>query len=443
MNLVQVSSPPRPSPTPVSAARLLRGPSLFGIVVILVFFGGFGFWAATAPLSSGAMASGAVSPDLNRRVIQHLEGGIIKQVLVTEGQTVASGDLLVTLEPTLAAATVASLRGQYLRLVVIRARTDAQALERDSVTLPDEVTADPDPALQAFAHDQIRLFEIRRTSLDQQQDIFERQIAQLNSEIQSVEATIKGLNEQHAFIQSEIDDKEGLLEQQLISRSAILALQRERARLESDIASNEAVIARGGQKIEEINLSILQSRESFRNEVTELATSTNNEIAQLQESMIARGDILTRTEIRSPVAGIVLNIRQQTGVVAPGSPIMDVVPVDENLLILARLSPQDVEVVTVGMKARVTLIPFANRNALPLDGEVIQVSADTVADERSGMAYYEVRVRIAADELARHKGIYLSPGMPADVMIVAGERTMLQYLAEPLIRSIQYAFVHD
>ncbi len=413
--------------------------------MVVLFFVVLGGWAALAPLSSGAIAPGMVSPDSNRKVIQHLEGGIIRTVHVREGQTVRAGDKLITLESTRAEATFSAREEQWLRLLVIRARLEAQAAGASAMQLPSDLAEVTDPGFLAFVETQRQLFTIRQTTISQQEAIFERQIEQLGSEIDSVAAETAGMRRQAELLSAELADKQSLLASQLVSRSVVLDLQREQARLESAIAANGARTARANQAIEETRLSLLQAREKYRDQVAEESTRTNNEIAQLDEDMISTGDVLRRTEIVSPVDGVVLNFRNQTpgGVIRPGEAIMDVVPVEEDMIIIARLPPKDIDVVHVGLLAHVTLVPFASRNSLPLNGEVTQVAADSTLDEATRQYYYEVRVRVGIEELARHDGFYMSPGMPADVTVVTGERTMLQYLVDPFIRSIRSAFITD
>ena len=430
-----------PPPKPASAGSdgirpLMRGPALFGLVTVLLFFGVFGGWAALAPLASGAVAPGVVSPDSSRKVIQHLEGGIISVLHVREGQRVARGDPLVTLEATRAEASFSSRREQWLRLLVVRARLEAHVLGRGELVLPAQVAESSTPALEDFVATQTQLFAIRQSTLAQQQQIHQRQVEQLESEIASLRAENQGLQRQAALIAAEFNP---------ITSPQVTALQREQARLMSAVASNDARIAQAGQSIEEVRLQQLQTADKFRDEVAQESTQVNNELAQLDEDMVSTQDVLQRTEIQSPVDGIVLNLRNQTtgGVIRPGDPIMDIVPLGEDLVILARLAPKDIDVVKVGLPAQVTLLPFASRNALPLHGEVTQVAADSTLDEATRQTYYEIRIRVAAAELARHDGFYLSPGMPADVTVVTGERTMLEYLLEPFLRSLRSAFVYD
>jgi HlyD family type I secretion membrane fusion protein len=424
---------------------LLRGPTVFGIAIVVLFFGLFGVWAAMAPLSSGAIASGVVSPDSANPAVQHLEGGIIEAIHVRTGEQVKAGQLLMTLQATRAQAGLTAQQQQMLRLQIVNARVNALLQGLDSMPVPAELADYPSAELDEFVASQKSLFESRRILFAQQNEIFERQKEQFGSEIDALRAQNDGLTQQVLLIGLELIDKQRLLDQQLIQRSEVLELQRLQAAHSSTVAANEANIARAGQRIQEIELAMLQEAEAFRREVASEGTDVNNQIAQLKQELVASSDQVARNDVRSPVDGVVLNMRHERagGVVAPGETIMDIVPLNEGMVMLVRLAPNDIDSVAVGLTAHVTLAPFANRNALPLNGEVIQVAADSTVDERSGMAFYEVRVQVSPEEIARHDGMYLSPGMPADVTIVTGERTMLQYLLEPFLRSVRNAFVYD
>ncbi|AVF05059.1 MULTISPECIES: HlyD family type I secretion periplasmic adaptor subunit [Devosia] len=428
-----------------SMRQLLKGPILFGLVVAGLFFVAGGLWAATAPLSSGAVASGQVSADGANPAIQHLEGGIVGAVYVREGQQVSAGDLLVSLISTRAEAGLSAQREEWLRLLVRRARLTALVDGADSIVVPPELEQYASAGMQEYWTSESKLFESQRTSYRQQISIYDRQIEQFNSEISALQAEIKGLEAQIGFIDLEIQDKQRLLDQQLIARSEVLTLQRQQASIAAAIASNQSQIARVNQSIEEVRLAKLQEYEAQLDAATREAADVNNSLAQIEQELVAATDQVSRTEVRSPVDGVVLNMRHERagGVVAPGATIMDIVPLNDDMVILAKLNPQDIDSVSVGLKSHVTLVPFASRNELPLNGEVMQVGADSITDERTGQAYYEVRVRVPSEELAKHADMYMSPGMPADVTIVTGERTMLQYLVDPFVRSVRRAFVHD
>ncbi|KRA55365.1 HlyD family type I secretion periplasmic adaptor subunit [Devosia sp. Root635] len=425
--------------------KIMRGPLIAGLIIVALFFGIFGGWAAMAPLSSGAIAPGIVSPDSGRKIIQHLEGGIIRVIHVREGQHVRAGDPLITLESTRAEANFSSSRQQWLRLLVVRARLDAEAAELEAMTLPPQVDGITDPDLLSFIGNQQRQFATEREAQRQMIEISARQVEQLQSEINGLTAQNAGLARQEELVEQQLLDTRNLLEQQLIARSQVTALRRDLVQLQTAIAANRARIAQANQSIEESNLTLLQNQGAFRLQIATEASDTNNRIAVIDGDMTSSNDVLRRTEISSPVDGIVLNMRNQTtsGVVRAGEPIMDVVPIEEDMIVVAHLRPEDLDLVTIGLTAHVTLVPFASRNLLPLNGEVIQIAADSTQDEATRQSYYEIRVRVPASEVARHQGMFMSPGMPADVTVITGARTLLQYLAEPLVRAVRNAFIYD
>ena len=429
----------------ISLGSLLRGPMVFGLLIVFVFFGLFGAWAAMAPLSSGTIAPGRVSPDSANPAVQHLEGGIIDVIHVRTGQQVRAGDLLVTLASTRAQAGLSAQRQDWLQLLIVQAQVNALIQGLDTMPVPEELADYPWAKLDEVLASQQDLFNSRRTSFTQQEEILDSKIEQFGSEITALRAQNDGLAQQVLLIGLELVDKQRLLEQQLISRSVVWELQRQQAALNASIGANEANIARAKLAIDETRLTKLQEAAAFEGELANERTDVSNRLRQLEQELVASSDQVGRTEIRSPVDGVVLNMRFERagGVVGPGETIMDIVPLNEDMIVLARLAPNDIDSVEVGLKAHLTLAPFANRNALPLNGQVVQVAADSTTDERTGAAYYEVRVRVPLEEIAQHDGMYLSPGMPADVTIVTGERTMLQYLVEPFLRSVRNAFVYD
>ncbi len=429
----------------VSILSFLWRPVWVGAAIVLVFFGAFGGWATLAPLNSGAIAGGVVSPTSSRQVIQHLEGGIIRTIHVRDNQRVSKGDALITLEDTRAAAGFASTHEQYLRLLVTRARLDAHAQKAESMVMPSEIAETDEPSLAAFVFNQIQLFDTERRTQQQMVEIYQRRIEQFRSEIEAVTAEIGGHEAQKELIDSDLKDQEGLLERQLVPRAQVTALRRESARLAAAIGAGRAQIARSRQAIEETNLSILRASESFLIEIADSASEINNEIAVLEQDLASGRDILRRTVITSPVDGVVLDLAYKTpgGVVRPGEPILTVVPVDDDMVIVAQLQPRDIELVHEGLEARVSLLPFSSRNLLPLTGVVTDVAADSTYNEAARQHFYEIKVRVPAEEIARQDGVYLGPGMPAEVTVVTGARTMLQYLMAPLARAVSNGFIYD
>lgn len=429
---------------PEPIGMLLKGPMIFGAVFVLLFFGVFGTWAALAPLSSGAIAPGVVNPDLSRRPIQHEAGGTIASMNVVEGQTVSQGQLLLTLEPVQARASFALRQEKWFRLAVTKARIDAQVTGTARLELPPDVPVDVGSQMEAFVQAQQVLLEISQMQLQQEESIFEQKIAQLRSQQTAIEASIRSSTSQKALVDAELADKQALLADQLVARSVLQAVLREQARLEGDIASSQAQFAEIGQSIVETQTTALRSREAHRNDVAKESTEINNQLASVAEELASSRDILSRTAIYAPADGTVIGLRFPTAnsVVGPRETIMDILPTDDARVVIARVSPRDIDVVQVGLQAHLSLLPFASRSSLPLNGEVTQVAQDVTVNERTQQSYYEVRIVVPQSELTKHD-VYLTSGMPADVTIITGQRTMLQYLMTPFLRSLGNAFIYE
>lgn len=425
--------------------RMLRPTIIFGILTVLLFFGVLGGWAATAKMTAGAIAHGIVSPESNVKVIQHLEGGIIQTIHVNEGDHVKAGDLLITLSPVGAEATHTTRIQRWLHYIIVRARLEAYTTGATEMVLPPEVLDSTDPEIKTYTESQKGLFQTQRRSLDLKREIAVQQAGQIENEQNALRAQNVGLKQQVDLLNDQLVGSQELLGQQLIPKAQVTELSSNLANYQSQLAANNARIARLGQNIEEVRLSQLQEEQTFMSTISDQLADLDNQIADVQEEIAATSDVLRRTEIRSPVDGRVLNFRNQTvgGVIRAGEPIMDIVPVNDALIIVAMLQPKDIDLVKVGLQARVMLTPFAGPASKPLEGEVIQIAADTTTDDATHASFYEVRVSISAEELAKHGDVYLSPGMPAEVTVVTGERTMLEYLGDPLIRTINNAFVYD
>ena len=458
------STAPQPSaPTAsVSPATMLRR-SLARVVGIgffigILLFGSLVIWAARAPLASAAVAQGNVSPDSGLRIIQHLEGGIIRAINVHDGQTVKAGQLLYTLEPIQARAQYASKRQQWLRLEVTRARLEAHLRKQDSFTPPAFAESATDSDFQKFAADQVSLFNFRRKALLEREQILQQQVLQLGEQTEAKVRENESLKKQQAFINEEITDKQQLLAKNLLRKPELLALERARADIMGRIEANDAEIARIAERAGEIKLSILSNHTQFDQEISDQLAKTSSDIAQLEETLPASKDILARTDIVSPVDGTVFNIHFKTvgGVIRPGEALLDIVPAHDDLIIDAKLSPNDIDVVRPGLSAEVYLTPYVSRHTPRLKGKVIRVSPDIVQGPspdaataaRAGStttgtptSYYEVKVRINRSEFTGlAENMHLYPGMPAEVYIMTGTRTFVQYFLDPLSKSFRRSF---
>ena len=428
-----------------SLKSLLVAPLLSGYLLILLCFGGLGTWAATADIASAVIAMGVVSPEGSRKTIQHLEGGIIAEILVKGGDTVSMGEPLVVLQETQARASFEVLRGRRWLLESNIGRMRAEQSDIEALEFPqwmqDEAAGDAE--LKEILTAQQNLFTSRRELYAGRKTIGAKRIAQLEEEIAGLEAQIRSQRRQLRLIAEERVAKKQMLDQGLFPRPEYLALLRLEAEIQGDMAQNGASIARARQSIGETEMQIVNIDSERLDKISSELSETRSELDSIEQQLAARLDTLTRTTITAPVSGVVVKLRFHTtgGVVRPGDPILDIVPSDTDLLIDARVSPIDVDEVVQHQEARVVFSAFSNRNLPQIIGKIQSLSADSLVDEATGESYYLARVEVSEAELAKlGEGVSITPGMPAEVYIVTGERTMLQYLFKPLTDTLRRSF---
>ncbi|WP_417515105.1 HlyD family type I secretion periplasmic adaptor subunit [Minwuia sp.] len=416
--------------------------TLIGGLIIAAFFLGLGGWATFVPLKSAAIAQGTVTVDGRRKTIQHLEGGIVREIPVKEGQVVEQGEVLIVLDDIRARSDVNLLRGRMGAALVTRARLAAERDGADGVAFPaeiDRMIPDEEERL-SLLEGEMTVFEERRNFLDSQTSINRQRIAQLRSEITGLREEVVALNRQLDLIGEEERGLSSLVEKGLARKPQLLELQRQQANLNGDLARNKAAIARAQQQIGETELTILDVRTRFLNEVVGQLQQVQGEIADLRDRLSAADDVIRRTAVVSPVRGIVVNIQVNTtgGVISPGQPLLDIVPAAGGLTVEARVLPGDIDVVHAGLPAQVRISAFKIAENPILDGVVRTVSADALTDERTGESFYVARIELS-DLSPLPEGAELQPGMAAEVMIVTGEQTPLQYLLEPIRISLRRA----
>lgn len=430
---------------PESLPAALRTVVLTGAVIIFLFFVCFGGWLTRAPLASAAVASGIVSPDSSRKAIQHLEGGIVRDILVKDGDYVRAGTVLMRFDDTQARAQFQSMQLQHLRLRAIRARLAALQSEAADLQFDPSIVAasKDDQDFASFLAAQADLFKTRRSASEGRREMLKSQIEQINEQISGLTAEAVGNETQLELINEELAGLQTLLKDGNALKSRVLQVQRARAEVSSKLAATKASLASAHQKISEVKIAIVNSDIEFKDKLADEHMRINSEIAQLEERLQAARDVLSRTTVVSPVEGTVMGLRFKTtaGVVRPGEVIVQVVPAKDELVIDARVQPIDIRSVKVGQLAQVHLLPYQDRNLPIIEGKVLSVSADTVTDERTNERYYEAKVVVERDGLAKiAPEIQLSPGMPAEVLIVTGERSALRYLLEPIERSFRVSF---
>lgn len=425
-----------------SLSHQTRWPRRLGYATVLLFFGGFGSWAAIASLASAAVAPGVVSPEGNRKTVQHLEGGIIERIHVREGDRVAVGDPVVTLQDTRARAALGEIRERYIHLLAKEARLMAEAAGDDAVAMPASLAAFGEAGANAIQA-QRELFASRRATLAGQTRILAQRTAQLEEQIAGLERVIAAQNRQLALIEEEVGSVTQLLDKGLARKPRLLALQRAQAAIMAEKARNEATIAGNRQKIGETEYELITIRSQRREKIDTAMTDTRSDLAMLKSQLPSRQDQLSRTVISAPIAGTIMNVQvtTETGVVKPGAQLLDIVPEKAPLVIDARVAPTDIETIRPGQQARVLLTAYGQRSLPQVYGTLRSISADRLEDERNGQPYFLAKVEVDPAHLDALGGdLELSPGMPADVMILTGERTMLDYLVRPFVESFTKSF---
>lgn len=415
-----------------------------GVAVIFLTFGVFGVWAALANLTSAALAPGVIAVDTNWRTIQHLEGGIVAEILVREGDFVDEGQVLLRLDPTRSDASLSILDSQLVLAKATEARLIAERDGAELIDFPDElIDRMDDQEVATVVAGQDLLFRARRDSMAGQIDILNERIEQLKQQIEGLQVQQDARAAQTALIDKELEGLQQLFEEGYASQQRILALQRDAERLRGERGENLASIASARSQIGETELQILQLDKSFREEVVNELRTVQSQVFDLQERRTAAADERRRIDIVAPVSGQVLGLAAYTvgGVIKPGEDILNIVPLNDELVIVARVTPDDRERVSVGQSAQVRLSGLSRRSTPVLLGEVVTISGDRLTDRQSGEAYYDARVIIPEEQLALLEDTAeLVPGMPAEVMIETGERSALGYILSPLTDSLDRAF---
>lgn len=434
---------PQPSHKPGRRPRpSVRGPVLAGLGVFVAFFGGLLVWSYVAPLVSAAIAPGSVIVETNRKTVQHLEGGIVKEILVRDGDRVRAGQPLVLLEETQARAQVKILHSHQATMMARQARLIAERDDRADVVFPDSLVGKRDePRLVEAMQSERTIFKARRREMRDQLNILHKQIDQLEEQIKGFKGQIASETRQLRLLSEEIRAVKLLFEKGHAAKPRLLELQRRAAEVEGGRSENRARIGDAKERIAERRLRISELRSVRMNESVEQLAEVQKELIDLWEKLRAAEDVASRTVVRAHIAGTVVGLRIHStgGVIKSGEPLLDIVPIDDRLVIDARVAPEDIDVVRQGLDARVRLTSYNNRSVSPIMGKVTSVSADSMIDDRTGNVYFLARIALTEDPQTVLGDASLYPGMPAEVMIVTGRQTVIEYLLRPLTQYFERA----
>ncbi len=423
------------------------GPEFYiklGFFTILALFGGFTFWSVVAPIDGAVIATGRVVVESHRKSVQHLEGGVIEAIMVREGDEVEAGEVVATLEDTVQKASLALIDGQLTELYARRARLEAERDGEDGLAAPrGESAVIESNAFAAKLAGQTQLFDARRTTRLTQIDLLRERIVQQNERIGGLNAQIDSLRDQRRLIEDELVGVRELNAKGYSPTTRVRALERESRRLTGERGASRAKIAEVISIIAESELEIERLQETGREEaITELRV-VEVSIAELEERRIAAAEKLERTQIRTPYAGRVLGLMVHTegAVIAPGAPLMEIVPRGDKLQVAARVAPRDVDKIQAGQDTLVRFSAFGARMTPETTGVVKFVSADSFVDEQTGIAYYLVMVEIPQGEgLSKIlNNAALVPGMPVETFIRTGSQPAISYFLKPLTDALSRA----
>ena len=427
----------KPSPKPIA---------LMGYILIFITFGVFGSWAAVAKLDSAVVAPGTISLEGNRRVVQHLEGGIVDEILVEEAKSVSRGDVLLRLNSieTQSNLEVFSTRLDVARLV--EARLTAERALEEEVNFPGDVLSRNSDAVRAVLADQKDLFSGRRMILQSQKDILLARIEQINVQIEGLELQKSAFERRIAnftemLVRMRDGESKGLIQGNQLSQreDQLIEIEANLGQVISDIAQARASIG-------ETELKTLQLEQEYRERASTELEQIRAEISELTERLKVAADVLDRTEIRAPGSGTIQNLKVHTvgSVVRPGDVLMELVPENEELIINARVSPIDKDNVAPGFETEVRFTAFKAKLTPIMLGSVETVSGDVITpDNANEPPYFLARITVDEADIPEEIKDRITAGMPADVVITTGERTVANFIVSPLMDAVRKSMIEE
>ncbi len=408
---------------------------LLGLAALTLLIGGFGAWAYSAKLDGAVIADAQFAVESKRKTIRHLQGGIVNDIFVREGDPVKAGQVLLTLDATVDKANFNVIDNELMQLFAQRTRLVAE-LNEEKILQFDVVKLGQTTAV--VPHDiqagELALFRARLKSRKGETAIRKKRMVKLQEEIAGIQQQIGSNDAQISLISRELVGLRKLEKRKLVPRSRLLGLEREAERLRGQSAAFQVNIARASNSIEEIELEMLQAKTQFAQQVTEELRTIEPRISTLTEQRVAASQRLDLVDVKSPADGFVVALKANTkgGVIRPGDDIMEIVPRDDRLLLEARVSTTDVDKIKSGNPARVQLTAFDQTVTPEASGKVLSISADRLEDDRTGEAYFLARLELDTAQPGNISNLKLVPGMPATVFIQTGSRTPLSYLLQPL-----------
>ncbi|NLS03924.1 HlyD family type I secretion periplasmic adaptor subunit [Rhizobium sp. P32RR-XVIII] len=429
------------NPAPASEAAIKRLTTI-ALAMVLLLVGVVGGLGATTYLSGAVIATGTLVVDSYVKPVQHQKGGTVGKIFVKNGSRVDAGQILVHLDDTQLRSNLAIISQRLIELSATAARLRAEQDGDDEIKFPTNLLQESADAASDTIAGERRLFEDRRTSRTSRKAQLRERIKQLRQEADGLMAQQTGKKAEMALIDKELESVNRLLARGMVEINRLYELQRESARLTGELGSLVASLAETNGKVAETELQIIQIDDDQRSEVSEQLRKTQSDISEFAERLAAAKDELQRVDIRAPQAGVVheLAVHATGAVVAPGEAILQIVPARDMLTPQVRVSPQDIDQVSVGQQVILRFSAFNQRSTPEINGVVEQVAADVTTDKQTGAAYYVVRISVPENEWKRLADLVPIPGMPVEAFVQTGARTALAYLTKPLTDQVARAF---
>lgn len=434
--------------TPVAVNTDAGAYSRLGWFIVLLGVGGFLLWALLAPLDKGVPMAGTVTKESNRQAVQHLTGGIVQEILVKDGDVVKAGQTLVRMNPVTAQSNAGMARAQYLTARATEARLLAERDGAKQLVFPSELENNKtDPAVVQVRSLQSQLFTARQLSLQSELAAFDENIAGLKLQIKGLQEVRENEKVQLGLLKEQLDGMRDLAKEGYVARNRVLELERTYAQINASISENIGQVGRLQRQVAELTLRRTQRIQDFQKEVRTHLADVQKEAEALASKMVAVDYELANVDVKAPADGVVVGLAVFTkgGVVAPGFRMMDIVPTGDRLVVDGHLAVNLVDKVHAGLPVDLIFSAFNSNTTPHIPGEVINVSADRSVDERTGVPYYVVRVKVTPEGeklIGKHK-LDIQPGMPVDLFVKTGERTMMNYLLKPVMDRARSSLSED
>lgn len=417
-----------------------------GWLILLGGFGCFLLWAMTAPLDKGVPLHGTVMVDSNKKAVQHETGGTVDEILVKDGEMVTAGQVLLRMNQIQATSEAGSVRSQYISARVLQTRLIAEQAGKSSFSI-ESALFDPEDKTIVDENIQIQqqIFQARRRALHNELLAIDANITGLNLEIKGLESAVENKRMQQAAIAEQAKNIRGLAKEGYVPSNRVLELDESLSRINAEISEHTGQIGQSRQQISRLNLQKQQRKQEYQNEISSQLSEAQNKASALQSQLLNLDRQVNNVDVKAPVSGVVVGLAVFTkgAVINPGFKILDIVPAEDTLVVEGKLPVHLIDKVYVGLPVNLMLTAY-NQNKTPeVPAKVSQVSADSIVDEQSGASFYKVIAKVTPEGATLVKSLNVRPGMPVDLFIKTGERTMMNYLLKPLLDHLKLSMTEE